>query len=63
MTQVKFTMHDGKEVTAFIENFDAQQIVASLNDRSVEYVAYGKVGFNKFQVKYFEEIVETESTN
>ena len=63
MSEVKFTMHDGKEVIALIENFDAQQIVASLNDRSVEYVAYGKVGFNKFQVKYFEEITESEPIN
>jgi len=62
MSQVKFTMHDGKEVIASVDSFDAKQIVASLNDRSVEYVAYGNVGFNKFQVKYFEEIVEATPT-
>ena len=63
MSQVKFTMHDGKEVIASINGFNAQQIVESLNDRTVEYVAYGNVGFNKFQVKYFEEIVDTTPTN
>lgn len=63
MTKVKFTMHDGKEVLATVENFDAEKVVTSLNDRSSDYVAYGNVGFNKFQVKYFEEIIDTTSIN
>lgn len=63
MSQVKFTMHDGKEVVASIDKFDAQQIVGELNDRSVEYVAYGNVGFNKFQVKYFEEVSNPTTSN
>lgn len=63
MTKIKFTMHDGKEVLATVTEFDAQAIVTSLNDRSSDYVAYGNVGFNKHQVKYFEEIVETVLNN
>lgn len=63
MTKVKFTMHDGKEVLATVENFNAEAIVTSLNDRSSEYIAYGNVGFNKFQVKYFEEIVDVTLSN
>jgi len=59
MTKVKFTMHDGREVIAEMENYDAMKIVEMLNNReNGEYVAFGNIGFAKHTVKYFEPYVE-----
>lgn len=60
ITKVKFSMHDGKEVIANIENYNAQDVADKINNKNngEEIVVFDNKGFSKFAVKYYEPIEE-----
>ena len=60
MTKLKIITHSGGEYAVEVENYDAAQVNADLNDNQINTVAFGDVILSRIDVKAVVPIIEAE---
>ena len=58
MTKLKIITHSGGEYAVEVENYDAAQVNADLNNHEINTVAFGDVILSRIDVKAVVPIIE-----